>query len=66
MKPIGSERNGGPQMHGPWVQVARQGNPLFNEGWVAIADKDRYSRTSPESDNDLFREYALTPELGEI
>src|SRR4029077_9696908 len=42
--------DGGPQRSGPWVQVARQGNPLFNEGLVAIADKDRYSRTSPESD----------------
>src|SRR5215475_12648416 len=30
---------------GRWVQVARQGNPLFNEGLVAIADKDLYSRT---------------------
>src|SRR4029079_5218298 len=29
-------RNGGMQIHGPWVQVARQGNPLFNEGLVAI------------------------------
>jgi hypothetical protein len=48
------------------VQVARQGNPLFNEGLVAIADKDRYSRTSPESDNDLFQQYAVTPELARL
>ena len=33
---------------GDFVQVARQGNPLFNEGLVAIKDKDLYSRTSPE------------------
>jgi Domain of unknown function (DUF4331) len=59
-------RNGDPQLHGPWVQVARQGNPLFNEGLVAIADKDRYSRTSPESDNELFRQYAVTPELARL
>src|SRR4026207_1377513 len=57
---------GAPQRSGPWVQVARQGNPLFNEGLVAIADKDRYSRTSPESDNDLFRQYAMTPELAHL
>jgi uncharacterized protein DUF4331 len=61
-----SARNGTPQLLGPWVQVARQGNPLFNEGLVAIADKDRYSRTSPESDNELFREYAMTPELAHL
>ena len=59
-------KNGGPELHGPWVQVARQGNPLFNEGLVAIADKDRYSRTSPESDNELFRGYAMTPELAHL
>jgi Domain of unknown function (DUF4331) len=51
---------------GRWVQVARQGNPLFNEGFVAIADKDLYSRTSPESDNVLFRKYAENPELGKL
>jgi hypothetical protein len=51
---------------GPFVQVARQGNPLFNEGLVAIKDKDVYSRTSPELDSALFRKYALTPELAAL
>lgn len=58
--------NRDPQLNGPWVQVARQGNPLFNEALVAIADKDRYGRTSPESDNALFRGYAITPELAHL
>jgi hypothetical protein len=58
--------NRDPQTNGRWVQVARQGNPLFNEGLVAIADKDRYSRTSPESDNELFSGYAMTPELAHL
>jgi hypothetical protein len=48
---------------GDFVQVARQGNPLFNEGLVAIRDKDLYSRTSPEVDSTIFKKYALTPEL---
>ena len=51
---------------GPWVQVARQGNPLFNEGLVALVDKDLYSRTSPAVDNQLFRKYALNPELAAL
>ena len=51
---------------GDFVQVARQGNPLFNEGLVAIQDKDLYSRTSPEVDASLFRKYALTPELAAL
>jgi hypothetical protein len=54
------------QDNGCWVQVARQGNPLFNEGLVAIADKDLYSRTSPTQDNQLFRKYAETPELAHL
>jgi hypothetical protein len=49
-----------------FVQVARQGNPLFNEALVAIEDKDAYSRTSPERDRDLFRKYAETPELAAL
>jgi Domain of unknown function (DUF4331) len=55
-----------PKNNGPFVQVARQGNPLFNEGLVAIADKDLYSRTSPSSDSELFRKYAETPELARL
>ena len=51
---------------GRWVQVGRQGNPLFNEGLVAIADKDRYSRTGPQLDSQLFRKYAEQPELARL
>ncbi len=51
---------------GAWVQVARQGNPLFNEGLVALADKDLYSRTSPSDDATLFKKYALNPELAAL
>jgi hypothetical protein len=49
-----------------FVQVGRQGNPLFNEGLVAIQDKDLYSRTSPEKDAALFKKYALQPELAAL
>ena len=48
---------------GDWVQVARQGNPLFAEGLVALEDKDLYSRTAPSGDRVLFRKYAERPEL---
>ena len=51
---------------GDFVQVARQGNPLFNEGLVAIKDKDLYSRTTPDSDALLFRKYAVRPELAAL
>jgi hypothetical protein len=49
-----------------WVQVARQGNPLFNEGLVALADKDLYSRSGPWVDSQLFKKYALNPELARL
>ena len=55
-----------PTTFGPFIQVARQGNPLFNEGLVAIEDKDRYSRTSPAADKALFRKYAEQPELARL
>lgn len=55
-----------PKNSGPFVQVAREGNPLFNEALVAIADKDLYSRTSPEVDATIFRKYAENPELGAL
>lgn len=46
-----------------FVQVGRQGNPLFCEGLIALEDKDLYNRTSPSVDAELFRKYALNPEL---
>ncbi len=49
---------------GRWIQVNRMGNPLFNEGFVALRDKDRYNRMSPTDDNDMFATYAENPELG--
>jgi hypothetical protein len=56
----------GPIAFGPFVQVARQGNPLFNEGLVAIEDKDLYSRTTPSTDRALFAKYAENPELARL
>ncbi len=51
---------------GPWVQVGRQGNPLFCEAFIAIKDKDLYNRTKPTSDATLFKTYAENPELGTL
>jgi hypothetical protein len=56
----------GLDVRGKFVQVGRQGNPLFNEALVAIEDKDLYSRTTPEVDAKLFKNYALMPELAAL
>ncbi|WP_078119750.1 DUF4331 domain-containing protein [Thiosocius teredinicola] len=51
---------------GPWVQVNRMGNPLFNEVLVSIADKDNFNRTSPQNDAAQFGIYADSPELATL
>jgi hypothetical protein len=48
---------------GPFVQVNRLGNPLFNEVLVALAGKDQYNRTAPTQDATLFATYAENPEV---
>jgi hypothetical protein len=53
----------GDRTDGPFVQVARQGNPLFNEALVAVGDADLYNRVEPREDDRLFADYALNPEL---
>ena len=47
-------------------QVARQGNPLFVEGLMALEDKDLYNRTLPNVDSKVFRKYAESPELATL
>ena len=47
---------------GPFVQVNRMGNPLFNEVLVALKDKDNYNRRFP-TDDAAFATYARNPEL---
>lgn len=48
---------------GPWIQVNRLGNPLFNEVLVAIQDKDNYNRDVPTNDAARYKKYALNPEI---
>src|ERR1700722_13224232 len=48
---------------GPWIQINRLGNPLFNEVLVAIQDKDNYNRDVPTNDAARYAKYALTPEV---
>lgn len=57
---------GSDSIGGRWVQVGRQGNPLFCEALVGIEDKDRYNRSSPATDNAIFRKYAENPELAKL
>lgn len=55
--------NKDPLNAGSFVQVGRQGNPLFAEALVAQIDKDRYNRTSPTQDAQFFATYANNVEI---
>ena len=50
---------------GPWVQVSRLGNPLFNEVIVPLGKKDRWNGTHPSGDW-AFAQYVKHPELAKL
>jgi hypothetical protein len=50
---------------GPWVQVSRLGNPLFNEVIVPVGDKDRWNAVEPRDDV-AFEKYVNQPELAKL
>jgi hypothetical protein len=47
---------------GPWIQVSRLGNPLFNEVIVPMSKKDLWNSLPPKSDGQ-FLKYVQHPEL---
>ena len=50
---------------GPWEQVSRLGNPLFNEVLVPLARKDEWNATDPHDDS-AFAGYVAQPELARL
>jgi Domain of unknown function (DUF4331) len=50
---------------GPWVQVSRLANPLFNEVIVPMGHKDRWNRLAPQQDGQ-FLKYVQRPELARL
>ncbi|MDI5974443.1 DUF4331 domain-containing protein [Streptomyces sp. SL13] len=51
--------------HGPFVQVSRLGNPLFNEVLVPLGEKDHWNALPP-SDDKRFATYVAHPELAAL
>ena len=47
---------------GPWEQVSRLGNPLFNEVLVPMAEKDEWNARPPKRDR-RYAAYVNRPEL---
>jgi hypothetical protein len=62
---IRDDNGNGTQGAGPWVQVSRLGNPLFNEVIVPIGDKDRWNALDPIEDV-AFEQYVNQPELARL
>ena len=50
---------------GPYAQVSRLGNPLFNEVIVPMGDKDKWNGLSPDKDS-AFAKYVAQPELAKL
>ncbi len=50
---------------GPWVQVSRQGNPLFNEVMIPLGLKDKWNARQPVNDGD-FVSHVQHPELAKL
>jgi Domain of unknown function (DUF4331) len=54
--------NGEVEEYGPWVQVSRLGNPLFNEVIIPLGLKDFWNSQSPDNDKQ-FLKYVQYPEV---
>jgi hypothetical protein len=57
--------NGEQAEAGPWVQVSRLGNPLFNEVLVPLGRKDYWNASQPSEDAQ-FADGVKHPELGTL
>jgi hypothetical protein len=49
-----------------WVQVSRLGNPLVNEVVIPLGMKDRFNRTTPDRDAELYGQFVTEPELAKV
>jgi hypothetical protein len=59
---IWDEASGTYAAHGPWEQVSRLANPLFNEVIVPMAEKDQWNARPPSKDA-RYTKYVNKPEL---
>jgi hypothetical protein len=62
---VRDDQGNGTKGTGPWVQVSRLGNPLFNEVIVPVGDKDRWNAVDPIDDVG-FEKYVNQPELARL
>ncbi len=63
--PGGARGNRNPANFGPWTQVSRLGNPLFNEVLVPMERKDDWNADPPTNDSE-YADGVLHPELAKL
>ncbi len=56
---------GGSSESGPWMQISRLGNPLFNEVIVPMGKKDYWNSQQPKNDSQ-FATYVQHPEVAAL
>jgi Domain of unknown function (DUF4331) len=57
--------DGPPRNAGPFVQVSRLGNPLFNEVIVPLSRKDAWNASTPDQEK-RFAKFVARPELARL
>jgi hypothetical protein len=50
---------------GPWIQVSRLGNPLFNEALIPMVQKDKWNAQTPAGDSE-FAQFVNFPEVSKL
>ncbi|MGZ4396566.1 MAG: DUF4331 domain-containing protein, partial [Gaiellaceae bacterium] len=61
----GWDSRSNPANVGPWTQVSRLGNPLFNEVLVPMERKDDWNQDPPSNDSE-YADGVLQPELAKL
>src|SRR6476659_9031664 len=59
------DHDNNPANVGPWTQVTRMGNPLFNEVLVPMERKDDWNHDTPQNDSE-YADGVLHPELAKL
>jgi len=62
---VAGEDGGSRTWSGPWRQVSRLGNPLFNEVLIPLGKKDYWNTQQPAHDKQ-FAQYVAHPELASL
>jgi hypothetical protein len=63
---VGKRNRRGRRSRNRFVQVSRLGVPLVNEVVIPLGQKDRFNRTRPDRDAQLYGQFVVKPELAAV